>query len=269
MTGVIQFGPLAMATDRLLALAAVWLFVAILPRILGEQVKNRGSIPWIAVAIGITLARTAYVATHWEAYKEEPETIFALWQGGFSPIAGVAGAILFLAFALRGGTPKLKALGATGAIAGLWAILALGVVSEDASPLPTGLIAQDLRGNTVDLDRLRGKPFVLNFWATWCPPCLREMPMLASVAAANPQPAIFFVNEGEDAATVQAFLRKHKLSLPSTLLDNSGTVAQSLGASGLPTTVFIDADGQVRRSHFGEISRAALQDGLNLIKNKE
>lgn len=269
MGGVVQLGPLALATDRLLAVAAIWAFAATLPWLLGNGVAKRNSLTWLALGVGLLAARIGYVASHWSAFAADPPTILYLWQGGFSATAGIAAAAAVLAFGLKNPRAKLKAVGATAGIAGIWLAITTATAAREAPLLPTGLVARQMNGQTVALDQMRGTPFVLNLWATWCPPCQREMPMLASVARSRPNPPILFVNQGEDTAAVARFLEKNNLLLPRALLDQNGSVSRALGGGGLPTTIFVDAGGRVQLSHFGEISRAALEDGLDQITTKD
>lgn len=269
MSGVVQLGPLALATERLLAIAAIWAFAAAIPWLLGQNETKRNTVTWLALGIGIVAARTGYVAFHWSAFAADPPTILYLWQGGFSAPAGVAAAAAVLALRLKNARAKWKAVGTTAAIAGIWLAITTVTAAKDAPLLPSGLAARQMNGQTVALDQMRGTPFVLNLWATWCPPCQREMPMLASVAKSRPNPPILFVNQGEDGAAVARFLEKNNLILPHALLDQSGSFSRSLGGGGLPTTIFVDAGGRVQLSHFGEISRAALEDGIDQITTKD
>ena len=269
MTGVIQIGPLVLATDRFVAVGAIWAFAAAVPWLLGRGEAKRNTATWLALGAGLFAARVGYVASHWSAFAADPPTIFYLWQGGFSAAAGIVSASAVLVLTLKGARSKLKALGATAAIAGIWLAITLAIAPKTLPLLPPGLSARQINGQIVALDQMRGTPFVLNLWATWCPPCRREMPMLASVAKSRANPPIFFVNQGENAAAVAGFLEKNNLVLPRTLLDQSSSFSRALGGGGLPTTIFVDANGRVRRSHFGEISRAALEEGLNQITTKD
>ncbi|TFI59744.1 TlpA family protein disulfide reductase [Sphingomonas parva] len=269
MTGVIQFGPLALATDRILAVAAIWAFAALVPWLLGANEERRNAITWLSLGVGILAARIGYVASHWSAFAAEPATMLYVWQGGFSAIAGIAAAVVVLAVALRTVRPRARALAATAAVAGMWFATTIAVAAGDPPLLPQGLSTRQMDGRTVALDDLRGRPFVLNLWATWCPPCQREMPMLASVARSRPNPPILFVNQGADAATVARVLQENDLRLPASLLDRSGSFGRALGGGALPATIFVDAAGRIRLSHFGEISRAGLEEGLDQISTKD
>jgi len=99
-------------------------------------------------------------------------------------------------------------------------------------------------GGTVTLAQYRGRPLVVNFWATWCPPCVDELPALQRLADED-DVAVLAVNLGDTAAEVAAFLRRHDLRLP-VALDTRGEVMTHYRVAGLPQTFFIDRDGVIR-----------------------
>lgn len=99
----------------------------------------------------------------------------------------------------------------------------------------------------------KGKDIViLDFWATWCPPCVEGLPTLAKIAEEFKDKNVVFyaVNQDEDEQTVQKFLKEHDLKL-QVPMDKGGEVGQKYGVSGIPTTVFIDKDGVVQAVHVG------------------
>lgn len=104
----------------------------------------------------------------------------------------------------------------------------------------------------------RNVPVVLNLWATWCPRCRREMPMMTDVAAATPGVDFVFANQGEDADRVLAFLRDENLPGEGMIRDPHGRLMAALDEVGLPSTLVFDAKGRLVAAHTGEISRAAL-----------
>ena len=114
----------------------------------------------------------------------------------------------------------------------------------------------DLAGQQIALSE-PGQPMVINLWATWCPPCRREMPMLIEVAEDSPVP-VLLANQGENQATIRAFLAEQQLSDDAVLTDPNGMLGRAVASPALPTTLFVDAAGEVVDVHAGEISRAAL-----------
>ena len=112
-------------------------------------------------------------------------------------------------------------------------------------------------GAPVTLESLRGKPVVMNFWATWCVPCFQEHPAL--VASARFLPDVQFlgiVYEDEEARTGE-FLRQEGSAYPS-LMDKDGRTAIAYGVFGVPETFFIDRNGRIVEKHVGPLDRGTI-----------
>jgi peroxiredoxin len=105
----------------------------------------------------------------------------------------------------------------------------------------------NLEGKTVSLGDLRGKPVILNFWATWCHPCVFEMPFLQRVYEEQSAEGLVLlaINIGGTSSQVKEFLQAHNLSL-TALLDTKQDVAQRYNIQYIPTTFFIDKDGIIQ-----------------------
>ena len=105
-----------------------------------------------------------------------------------------------------------------------------------------------------------GTPVVLNFWATWCPPCRVEMPYFENVSNLyDGEVAILGLNQAESAAIIGDYARDHGLTYP-LLVDEDMRVNNLYGELNLPTTIFIDKNGVVREVLIGTISQAVLED---------
>jgi cytochrome c biogenesis protein CcmG/thiol:disulfide interchange protein DsbE len=120
-------------------------------------------------------------------------------------------------------------------------------------------------GETVKLSELRGRPVVLNFWATWCPPCRSEMPELqaASQRLAG-QIAVVGVDQAETPAQVQAFTTQSDITYPIPL-DQDAEVSRLYRVRSLPTTFFIDRSGVIRQMQIGPVTEATLAQLLKTI----
>ncbi|MBP6964097.1 MAG: TlpA family protein disulfide reductase [Armatimonadetes bacterium] len=95
----------------------------------------------------------------------------------------------------------------------------------------------------------RGGIVILDFWATWCGPCQRLAPILAEIEEeySSKGVAVVGVNQRESAGTVRSFVEKHGLK-SLMLLDKKGSVGGNYGATGLPTLVIVDQEGNVRET---------------------
>lgn len=121
----------------------------------------------------------------------------------------------------------------------------LEVFARPRPPLDFSL--HDAEGGEVRADAFRGRGLVLNFWATWCPPCIREMPALANLAAALADQRVGVVAASQDrggAPVVQAFYARNGIHGLAVWLDPRGAAGRVFGVPGLPTTLILDAEGR-------------------------
>jgi cytochrome c biogenesis protein CcmG/thiol:disulfide interchange protein DsbE len=124
---------------------------------------------------------------------------------------------------------------------------------------------QTLDGDTVELDDYRGKPIFLNFWATWCQPCIVEHPILQAGARQFDGRVQFLgVVYHDETAKIRAFINSRGEWGP-TLLDTDGSVAVSYGVYGAPETFLIDENGIIVEKHVGPFSPDLLFRKLNEI----
>ncbi|MCI2809006.1 TlpA family protein disulfide reductase [Eoetvoesiella caeni] len=139
-----------------------------------------------------------------------------------------------------------------------------------AKPAPDPLFEQsfpDLDGKASPMSQWLGKPVVANFWATWCPPCVKEMPDLEAMHAKYKQ--VQFLGLAVDVpANVRAFSEKVHVSYPLLMLGHGGiSLMRPLGntAGGLPFTVVFDAQGKVAHKVLGQIKPKELEQVLDAM----
>ncbi len=120
-------------------------------------------------------------------------------------------------------------------------------------------------GEEISLADYRGRPVILNFWATWCPPCRAEMPEFQSASTRyNGQATILGVDQGEPPSIVSDFGNALGITYP-LLVDQENVVNRAYGVTALPTTVFIDGRGVVREVFTGIVSKAVLEDRIERL----
>jgi len=177
---------------------------------------------------------------------------------------------------------KNKKLAAVAAVAVIFC--ALGVVfgskmkpqsqptqapAASAHPAATNLYAQtlnDLSGKPQALAQWKGKPLLVNFWATWCGPCVQEMPELSALANEEAGKRFNVIGLGIDSPSAMSeFAAKHNIKYPLYVGGMGGTeLSRGFGNTngGLPFTVLIGADGQVRKTYLGKLKFDELKADL-------
>ena len=119
-------------------------------------------------------------------------------------------------------------------------------------------------GRYVRLSDLRGKPVVINFWATWCPPCRAEMPEFVKVAA-DEDIIVLAVNDGEDRGLVEDFAAAFGMTMP-VVLDRDSMLSERYLVQGLPTTYFVDSEGKLSSLAVGQLTPEALDERLTAVR---
>jgi cytochrome c biogenesis protein CcmG, thiol:disulfide interchange protein DsbE len=125
-------------------------------------------------------------------------------------------------------------------------------------PAPDFTLAS-LDGSSVTLSELKGRVVLINIWATWCPPCRAEMPVIQSAYERYRDQGftVLAVDLQEDPATVDAFMRRYGLTFPA-LLDRDGKVSVTYRSSALPSSYFVDHTGVIRAVYRGPMPRSVL-----------
>jgi len=267
MTQSLQIGPLAIPWPLLLVFVTVALALYLgrrAGRKLGLEVEP---VLFRAVVAAVIAARLGFVWQYRDAYLSAPLGILDIRDGGWSAEAGLIVGWLYALSASRVRTelrkPVLTAMAAASAV-WLAGTLALSMAPVSTASLPRqSLAAPD--GTRFDLAAFAGRPTVVNFWATWCPPCLREMPLLQQAQRDHPGVNFVFLNQGESAERVNQFLARHGLALRNVLLDPKGEMGAKFGQNAFPTTLFFDARGQLVGSRIGELSLATLTQRLETL----
>ncbi|KIQ96244.1 TlpA disulfide reductase family protein [Lysobacter sp. A03] len=140
-------------------------------------------------------------------------------------------------------------------------------VADSGAPEPAGkdfrptLVVGALDGTQYDLAAHRGKWVLVNFWATWCNPCLKEMPELSALAAMREDiEVVGLAFEDIEPAEMKAFLLEHPMTYPIAILDTANPPADFDEPRGLPMTWLIAPDGRVERKMMGPVTAAEIEE---------
>jgi thiol-disulfide isomerase/thioredoxin len=282
MNSVIQLGPLAL-NGTVIVFVIAWSVSLALVRFYCERRQlNYQTIRRTvdgAILIGLISSRLVFVGLFFDVFQAKPWEILYFWQGGFNPWGGIVGAILFV---VSKHLVLIKTIDlhhsfisfvtliliTLSFISGQW-LMTRNQPSNESKPL-VNFELTDMSDQPISLNQFKGKPLVLNFWATWCPPCRREMPLLEESYLAYQTEGIFIVtiNVGEDSQTIRNYLHANNLTLPvlKSGVHNTNFVFDYFGGKVMPTTLFIDSDGNVQRLKIGELSAATLRQGIRDIR---
>ncbi len=252
---------MAIQTSHLLLLVSI-LVAAIVGHLVGRRHRiGIGNVLMDMLLVAMLVARIAFVAIWFDQYRNALWSVFDIRDGGFTPWAGLVAAIGVAIW--RGSKrPELRRPLSLGLIAGAltWTMSVapdmLGMSGPTA--LPT-LELKTLAGQSTSLVSIaKGKPMMVNLWATWCPPCRREMPLLAQAQQRETEMAFVFVNQGDDEARVQHYLNASQLKLDNVLIDPRNELGHAIGSTALPISLFYDASGNLVDTHVGALSTATL-----------
>jgi thiol-disulfide isomerase/thioredoxin len=260
----VNLGPLSVPITLLLLIVAL-LVAAWVGHMVGRAQKTSiGNTLTDMLIAAVLVARIAFVAIWFDIYRSTPWSMLDIRDGGFTPWAGIAAAVALATW--RGWRrPALRKPLSMGLAAGLLAggsVMFVALRLTEKPVLPTVALTT-LAGAPADLAALAaGKPMVVNLWATWCPPCRREMPVLAAAQKREAGVRFVFVNQGEDGTTAQNYLNTSHIDLANVLLDPGTGFGRAVGSGALPTTLFYDAGGRLVDTHLGGLSTASLESKL-------
>lgn len=268
MSPAIRLGPLVFPTE--LAVLAVAVVAGMLAARLFGRARSAelGTILWRALLIGLAAARLAFVWQYREHYLPDPLRILDPRDGGWTGIAGLGAAWIYTLYAaMRRQGARTALLGALALASFVWIGAGRWLApAPEARPELATLALRQLDGQPATLAAFQGKPTVINLWASWCPPCRREMPAFAAAQAAHPDVNFVFLNQAETPDDVSRFLQQHAPTLGNVLIDPAGEASRAMSNRGLPATLFLDAQGRLTDLRVGELSTASLAQRLEAIK---
>ncbi|SEL24653.1 prolipoprotein diacylglyceryl transferase family protein [Acinetobacter sp. DSM 11652] len=272
----LHLGPL-MLPWRLLFLFVALIITAMIGRKVGQQAQWSSEIQqrfqdsiWSSVWIGLVGARLVFIGLNLESYLASPIDMLKIQDKGFDLIGGVVTGGAWFWWRNSAIATKAKAI----LLLIFVMLLGTGFITQKllhkdthypSLSFPSLNLSNQDQLNIVPLQQFQGQPTVVNLWASWCPPCHREMPVLQRAHDQHPKVHFVMLNQGEEVETVRAYLTKNQFSFKHVLLDAQGEMPQALNSFGLPTTLFFNAQGQLVERHQGELSQAMLQQYLKKI----
>ena len=267
MMGTINVGRFAIPFTLLVLLAAMVASIAVARWKQRDRSRDVESLIWKAVIAGAVAARLAFVIRYFDAYRAAPLSIVDIRDGGFIAPAGIVVALAVLAgFGARWRDARKPLLWAAMTGVAIWVVgMAATLMFYTGPTVMPPLTLKRLDGGSVQMQALKGKPMVVNLWASWCPPCRHEMPVLRDAQAQRPDVLFIFANQGEPADVIRKYLDEQHLAIDNVLLDSGLQLGIQTGSRALPTTLFFNANGMLVDRRVGELSAATLAQRLEAL----
>ena len=147
------------------------------------------------------------------------------------------------------------------------------IVTSETKKLALDFTVLNQQGEKVKLSDFIGKPVVLNFWASWCPPCKSELPDFNEVYNQMNNEVVFMMvdlvdNQRETIDKAKKFIQSNGYNFP-VYFDSEGQVAEDYNVSSIPVTFFINADGELAGSHKGILKKEELLNNINKLKESK
>jgi thiol-disulfide isomerase/thioredoxin len=261
-----NLGPFAFPVSPMLALISViigfMVTALVAKKVKAEHKDSASNALFMVLLAGLAFGRLVFVLRFMDSYDNLWQ-MFDIRDRGIDYMAALFSAAVVLVLQLRQRQQRKALLAGVLTMAGLFAMFSLVIsAGRMQAVLPDTSFIQ-LDGQRVTIPAIsQNQPTVVNLWATWCPPCQREMPVLEQAEQRYSDIKFILLNQREPTHTVEHFLQRHGLSFQHVLLDNKGDMATNMGAFGLPITLYFDAKGQLVHSHMGELSAASLQQSI-------
>lgn len=268
MSGAFQLGPLLLPFALVLVVGSAAAAAAVGHRLGRRTGVDVDTALWHVLLVGAVVARLAFVFEYRSLYFSAPLSILDIRDGGWDPTAGLVGAWFYGIYRQRKSRALARPLNRAmivGTVLFVIGSAALSLRLDTDRTLPD-LSFETLDGRTVGLAQFAGKPTVVNLWATWCPPCAREMPMLRRAQDEQADVNFIFLNQGESRAEIERWLRQEELPLRNVLLDERRRASAAFQQKGYPTTLFFTSDGHLAAMRLGELSPATLAEKLRALK---
>ncbi|MGI5310416.1 TlpA family protein disulfide reductase [Rheinheimera sp. WS51] len=262
----VNLGPLALPVSPLLTLISIiigFTVTSFVAKKAGVQQKESASNAlFIILLTGLVVGRFVFVLRFADSYD-------SFWQmldirdRGIDYMAALFSALVVLFIQLKQRQLRKALLSGVITMIALFTLFTLVITAGQAQAVLPDTSFMQLDGKKVKIsDISQQRPTVVNLWASWCPPCRREMPVLQQAEQRYADISFILLNQREPTDTVEHFLQQNGLSFKHVLLDNKGDMATAMAAFGLPVTLYFDTNGRLVHSHMGELSAASLQQSI-------
>jgi thiol-disulfide isomerase/thioredoxin len=231
--------------------------------------------------IGIVASRLSFALLNRDSFSAKPWSVLYLWQPGYLFSAGIITALAYVLYRIHRQEAKqrratISSLSAGFSLPVLLFISMLLTMNQfvdteifiPGDTVPGDKATTDLYGKPVSFADFAGKGLVVSFWATWCPPCRREMPLLEEVYSKYKSKEIVVIGVSMDSShkTIKNYIESVGVTYPiwGNIVTNgsSASLSNMFGIVGFPTTFFVDTNGVIQSSYVGELNLAILNNRI-------
>lgn len=271
MTNAISIGPIVLATSKAIIIVALMVFLLLMDK-LDQKLAGLSKWSFRSVLIAFIGARLGDFLFNFAYYKADIISVLYFWRPGYYVEFGLFLAVIYTFFVIYkyGFNQLLEDFKTKSKIVLIVILLTFLTISaiflapkinevsgENAPKLPS-IVLENLIDEKLNLDDFKGENLIVNFWATWCPSCRREIPALLQLSKVT-DTKILLINQGEDKLIVQNYLNSENLNFDNVFLDKNNQMSQIFQVKGLPTTLFFDKAGNLRYTNLGIISASDLK----------
>lgn len=262
----INIGPFALPLEPLLLFGSGLLGIVV-ASILARKKSGSVTDPLLMMLlVGLVIGRIVFVIKFADQYD-------SFWQmldfrdRGMDWVSGMMAMALYLLWQIkRLPQQRIALFGGALSILVFFSVASLLLNAGREQSVIPDIVLEQLDGEPVSLTQVADNHItVVNLWASWCPPCQREMPAFEKSAQQYPDIRFVMLNQQESAEKVSDFLADNKLTFDHVLIDKTGKVADLFDAYGLPVTLYFDQQGSLVESHMGEVSAASLTATLQRL----
>lgn len=265
---MITLGSLSQSFEMLSLIGVIGLFF-IIEKVISVFIESdkKTNYAFYTVISGFIFARILFVIMHASYYKNSLFSMVNIYDRDLNLMGAIIGAVAFT-FLYYKKKPLSKACLYRLALIIVLSAVFVGINHLEQATRGTIFFKVENSSQSEKIDILKTKSLkVINFWATWCPPCIKEMPVLIHASKIHKDIDFIFVNQFQTAEDVAIFEEKYDLKIPNLIFNDGSNPLLSTQGKALPTTLFLDDENKIIYSHIGAITAPGLDIKLNSLKN--
>lgn len=266
---ILQLGPFVIELKFILAYFLVAAFFFIEKKMTRSPHLKVKDYSFYAVITGLVSGRAFFVLQNLDHYSAHVFSALNIFDRDFDFYGAIVGSLFFTLAYFHKSADRIKQIAKRVILILLLSgIYLCSLYFISLTKEPTTIIPSTLKNQDISDLLCSSKPKIINYWATWCPPCVKEMPVLIEGSEQNPDIIFIFVNQHEDPWEIEAFEERLNISIPHLVYDDGTLGTMKLGKA-LPTTLFLDASNNLIDTHTGAITAPNLNNKMKQLRSEK